>query len=546
MADDPDKPDKANSADKSGKVTAADKSGKFKSADKSAKFRAAAVEDVSDGAPVGAVDSPNTGRTQRLANAAVEKMSAGVSVLGTGLDKIGEGISKVGEVSRAVPLVGSTVTKLGDSLQQVGESMQNLPAVTATRRGRLIVRSLIVGFLLVATWIVIIVALQVKSSDAPDFRPNAEKILAEISSGPAGIDAVYNAASPRFQEVASKEKWIDEMNDLHETLGEFKEITSINDTLVTTGPTGRIGRVSLTIAYEKGITHGSVSFHEDKGQWKFLGVGVEVPSAMKITQAQREERVAACKDNLAKSCDLHEIASGILEQLRAGDADKVWDQATEIFQKQEEKGRFVAIQQEHTAILGPFIRILAVSEAKIIGGNLAAYDVVAEYQRANGVRVTFSFSRRSKSAPWKLLQMVLVMPLPRADEQSVGDLSAPGPIIAGSELRPVSEKILSQLAGGPTGVAAAYDAASPLLRETVKKEDFLAHMKDLHASLGAYKKVIAMDDPTIANLPTGRVAKVPLTISYEKGTVRGSVDLSDEGDWKLTGVTIELPEPKKK
>ncbi|CAN5803683.1 hypothetical protein BH11MYX2_BH11MYX2_32780 [soil metagenome] len=509
-------------------------------------------DELSDGAPepVGPVDSPNTGRTQRLAKAAVEKMSAGVSVIGTGIEKVGEGISRVGEVSKAVPLVGSTVSKLGDSLSQVGESMQNLPAVTATRRGRLLVRSVIVGLLLVTTWIVIIVALQVKSSEEPDFRPNAEKILAEISSGSAGIDAVYNAASPRFQEVASKEKWVDEMNDLHETLGEFKEITSINDTLVTTGPTGRIGRVSLTIAYEKGITHGSVSFHEDKGVWKFLGVGVEVPSAMKITQAQREERVAACKDNLAKTCDLHEIASGILEQLRAGDADKVWDQATEIFQKQEEKGRFVAIQQEHTAILGPFIRILAVSEAKIIGGNLAAYDVVAEYQRANGVRVTFSFSRTSKSAPWKLLQMVLVMPLPRADEQSVDDLSAgsaaPGPIMNGSELRPVSEKILSQLAAGATGVTAAYAAASPLLRESVTQDAFIANMKDLHANLGAYKKVVSMDDPTIANLPTGRVAKVPLTITYEKGTVHGSLSLAEEGDWKLVGVMIELPEPKKK
>jgi hypothetical protein len=270
---------------------------------------------------------------------------------------------------------------------------------------------------------------------------------------------------------------------------------------------------------------------------------------MKITQAQREERVAACKDPLAKSCDLHEIASGILEQLRSGDADKVWEQATAIFQKQEEKARFVAIQAEHTAILGPFIRILAVSEAKIIGGNLAAYDVVAEYQRANGVRVTFSFSRTSKSAPWKLLQMVLVMPLPRADEQSIGDLSGsadPGPILPGGELRPVSEKFLAQLASGPAGVAAAYDAASPQLRENVAKDEFLSHMKDLHAALGGYKKVVAMDDPTIANLPTGRVAKVPLTITYEKGTVHGSLSLSDEDGWKLLGVIIELPDPPKK
>ena len=71
-----------------------------------------------------------------------------------------------------------------------------------------------------------------------------------------------------------KERFVDDMTDLAMTAGrQFREVTAINDTLVTTGPAGRVGRVSLTAAYAKGVCCGSISFHFDQGQWKLLGVG---------------------------------------------------------------------------------------------------------------------------------------------------------------------------------------------------------------------------------------------------------------------------------
>ena len=372
----------------------------------------------SDGTPaaVNAVEqSQKTGKS--LTDTAVEKMSAGVSVLGSGIDKIGDTVTRLGEKSKAVPLIGSGVKKLGESLSQVGESMQGLPAVTSTRRGLLLVRSLIVGLLIVAIIVSVIVTLQVKSSDAPDFRPTAEAILVKLSSGSVGIEEVYDNASPRFQEMARKEKFVDEMNDLHATVGPFKEIASINDTLVTNGPTGRVGRISLTVAYEKANCRASVSVHEDKGVWKFLGVGVELPPELVISQAQREERVAACKDPMSRACDLFIASSRILEMLRDGHAEIVWDDASPLFQKQEEKARFAQIQAERSLILGAFIRILRVSEAKVIGGTSASFDTIAEYARANGVRATFGFYRVSKLEPWKLRSLKIVLPMPRADEQ---------------------------------------------------------------------------------------------------------------------------------
>lgn len=390
---------------------------------------------VSDGtpAPVAALETGPVGtRRKRMTDAAKNTAGVVVSAVGKSVDKLGEGVSKIGEASKGVPIVGAGVSALGERIQNVGESIENLPKVARTRRGRLLFRSLIVGFVLVAAWIVVIVALQVKGSETPDFRPTAEKILVELAAGPDGIERVYDNASPRFQEMVRKEKFADEMSDLAVTVGKFKEITAVNESLVTRGPTGRVGRVLLTVAYEKAKCKVSVSVHEDKGVWKLLGVGIELPPELPITQAQREERIQACKEPMAKTCDLNVAATQILEQLRDGKYEQVWDDATQVFQKQEEKMRFVGIQKEHAQILGNFIRILAVTEARVIGGTNATFDIISEYTRSNGVRAIFTFYRGSKTRPWKLRSLKIVLPMPRADEQPVDDASPATSAQAGS------------------------------------------------------------------------------------------------------------------
>src|SRR5262249_34896732 len=257
--------------------------------------------------------------------------------------------------------------------------------------------------------------------DTPDFRPNAESILVDLSKGSLG--EIYEQASPRFQEMVRKERFIDDMTDLAQTVGKFREITAVNDSLISTGPTGRVGRVSLTVAYEKATCKVSVSLHYDQGRWKLLGIGVELPPELKISQAQREERVKACKDPMdIKHCDVHQAADAILQQLKDGHADLVWDNATTIFQKQEPKAKFVQLQLEHLLALGNYRRIIAVSEAKVIGGTSATFDTLAEFDKASGVRTVFGFYRGSKLNPWKLSSFKVVLPMPRAADAA----GAPG------------------------------------------------------------------------------------------------------------------------
>jgi hypothetical protein len=210
------------------------------------------------------------------------------------------------------------------------------------------------------------------------------------------------------------------MTDLAETVGKFHEIAAVNDSLATSGATGRVGRVSLTVAYEKATCKVSVSLHYDQERWKLLGLGVELPSELKISQAQREQRVKACKDPMdVKHCDVHQAADAILRKLKAGQVEQVWDEATPVFQKQEQKERFVQLQLEHLGALGDYRRIIAVSEAKVIGGTQATFDTLAEFDKASGVRTVFGFYRGSRTtadgrpAPWKLRSFKIVLPMPR-------------------------------------------------------------------------------------------------------------------------------------
>lgn len=363
-------------------------------------------------------------RSRRLTNMVQGAVSAGVEKLGVGIETVGEGVTKVGDLTKKVPLVGPSVGRLGEGLTKAGESIHALPRVAQTRRGRLLVRSVVVGFLLVFSWITVIVGFQLRAHDTPDFRPAAERILIQVGQGSASIGEVYERASPRFQEVVRKERFIDDMTDLAITNGKFREITAINETVVTNGPTGRVGRVGLTVAYEKGIAHGSISFHYDKGQWKLLGIGVEVPRDVHITNAEREKRVAACLDakghdvsDQRAKCDVRDAAETILEAIRDGKAGDVWDNASSIFKQQETRARFIQIQAEHQTALGSYKRLLTVTEARAIGGTTATFDAVAEFEKSSGVRVDFGFARMSKTDKWQLRRMKVVVPMPREGEE---------------------------------------------------------------------------------------------------------------------------------
>lgn len=362
-------------------------------------------------------------RTRRVTGAVQGALSGGVERLGAGIGIVGEGVTRVGDLTKKVPLVGAGVGALGEGLTKAGESIHALPQVAKTRRGRLLVRSVIVGFLLVFSWIAVIVGFQLRAHDTPDFRPEAERILVELNKGPGSIAQVYEHASPRFHEIVKKEVFINDMMDLNATNGKFGEITAINETLVTKGPTGRVGRVGLTAAYERGVSKGSISFHWHEGTWKLLGIGIELPENVQITQLERQNRIAACLDDKGRDvsdqrrkCDVRDAAETILELVRDGRSGEVWDAANPIFKQQQTRASFIEIQEEQRRALGAYRRVLTITDARSIGGLTSTFDIVAEFEKASGVRVEFDFTRPSKFERWQLARFKVTLPMPRANE----------------------------------------------------------------------------------------------------------------------------------
>ena len=67
--------------------------------------------------------------------------------------------------------------------------------------------------------------------------------------------------------------------------------------------------------------------------------------------------------------------------------------------------------------VSPLRRIIAVTEAKVIGGTTATFDTLAEFDRASGVRTVFGLFRSSKANPWKLRSFKIVLPMPRAADE---------------------------------------------------------------------------------------------------------------------------------
>ncbi|HMG54606.1 MAG TPA: hypothetical protein VK601_14010, partial [Kofleriaceae bacterium] len=130
--------------------------------------------------------------------------------------------------------------------------------------------------------------------------------------------------------------------------------------------------------------------------------------------------VKACKDPMdLKHCDVLQAADAILRKLEGGHADQVWDEASPVFQKQEQKAKFVQLQLEHFAALGSYRRIIAVTEAKVIGGTSATFDTLAEFEKASGVRTVFAFYRRSRLEAWRLRSFKIVLPMPRVFDDGI-------------------------------------------------------------------------------------------------------------------------------
>jgi hypothetical protein len=294
------------------------------------------------------------------------------------------------------------------------ESLSHIPVVKEvmpkTRKGQVLFRSVVVAFSLVAVWIGVIVYLQLRSGEKPDFRPEVEAIFVKLRDGAAA--EVYEQSSTRFQEIVAEEGFLAMVQDMNESLGPFIEVASVIDTDVFRGASGRTSKVDLLLEFENGRARASMSFHQEDGIWKMVGFHVDLPEGL---QAQATSEESRAKRVQAPEV-IEELTQQILVDSRDGKAGAIWDAAAQVFKDSISREEFIALEQERRETLGPFLRIFKVTSSRQNPAQTgASLDALLEFRNPQGGAfiVTASFKYAKIDGVWKLTFFKLIMPMPR-------------------------------------------------------------------------------------------------------------------------------------
>jgi hypothetical protein len=306
---------------------------------------------------------------------------------------------------------------VGDAL---GASLSHLP-MPKTRRGRMMARSVILSFIVVFGWIAVIVGLQLRGHRPPDLRPDAERILIALRDGKAGD--VYDQASERFQGVVrDRQTFVDQMDEMNQTLGPFREITAVTAVATNRGPGGRTGRLDANLEYGQVMTRGSVSFRWEDGRWKLLGLAIEVPDSIASNKQAREDRIAARPDEIA---ELKTAVEEVLTHSALDEIEALWQDASPAFRQAIAVDDLRQTERDRRATLGPFDRVLDVRKVRLNPGrNTASLVVLLQFQKAT-ITGNFDFSRSDEK--WRLVVYKLIMPVLQPQREPEPDLQeSPG------------------------------------------------------------------------------------------------------------------------
>jgi hypothetical protein len=327
----------------------------------------------------------------------------------------------------------STMSHIADAGQQIGKAGQQIGKAIKSgairhvatsgvvhrlpttlpreqRNRRILLRSILIGFFLIATWIGIMVGMQLLGErKGPDFRTQTVAFFTAITDGAGGPEAAYEQASPRFQEVMLKDTFLDTVGEITRTLGRFREIATVISTETTRGPGGRGGRISARLSFDKGTTTGGASFHYVDGRWRLLGFSVDIPPELKAaltSQAAREERSKGPEG-------IKTWVEEILALDRDGKAGEIWDNASRRFKAAVGKDAFIDTTATWHESLGTYVAILDVLRAtQSPSGKGASFVATIQFSK-QVTQGSFDFVREDDTDEWRLSLFKLVIPLPR-------------------------------------------------------------------------------------------------------------------------------------
>lgn len=237
------------------------------------------------------------------------------------------------------------------------------------------------------------------------FRTEVETIFQKLDEGKA--EEVYDKASFRFKQTLLVDKFVDMVDQMHQTLGTFRAVSKVIDVDRATTVAGPTARVQLELEFAEATTTGEMSFHRDRaGKWNLLGMSVQIPEGLqgKAEKAKREDKRLKAPDEVI------EQFNQILDAVREGKAAAIHERASPTFRQQRTVESFQHLLESHRAEMGNFVRVLAViSSAQNADKDQARVQALLQYEKAKTTG-TFEFMRIGSE--WKLYGFKVVVPEP--------------------------------------------------------------------------------------------------------------------------------------
>lgn len=259
-----------------------------------------------------------------------------------------------------------------------------------------------------------------ESSTASEFRPRVEAVFHRLDKGEA--EEVYDGASFRFKQTLLVDKFVDMVDQMHQTLGTFVRVADVIDVDRAVTVAGMTARVQLELEFVHATTTGEMSFHRDRrGEWKLLGMSVQIPPPLQdaAAAAQREDRRLKAPDEVIQQFNR------ILDAVREGKAAEIHGWASPSFQQSRTVESFQHLLDAHRAEMGNFVQVLAViSSAQNADKDRARVHALLQYEKAKTTG-TFEFMRIG--GEWKLYGFKVVVPEPLLPPEPAGAAPEPAP-----------------------------------------------------------------------------------------------------------------------
>jgi hypothetical protein len=228
----------------------------------------------------------------------------------------------------------------------------------------------------------------------------------------------------------------------------------------------------------------------------------------------------------------------IMELLRDGKTQKVYDDASARFQQTLLIDKFLDLIERMNATMGPFVRageVHALDQAASVAGMTARISLELEFE--NGTTMGQLSFHRGKDGVWRLLGMSVDIP---ADQREKADALA----AQESRLRApheVEELVHDILQGVREGRAAeVHEGASPVFKGSVTLDEFRNVLQSHQAELGNFVRVLAI--LSSAQNPDRDQARVQALLEYEKGKPTGTFEFMRVGSsWRLLSFKVVIP-----